>query len=78
MRAWQPSSLSSVSSRFRAQLRNLLAHVASEATERRYPARVIAMAMGTWFTRRRRSHSFGYMGRLPYAIPALALTAMLV
>lgn len=75
MLMWRSSSLSY---RFRAQLRDALAQAMPESTERRYPARAIATAMGTWFARRRRSHNFGYLGRLPYAIPALALTAMLM
>ena len=72
MPTWQSSP------RFQAQLDVMLTQVETEPSERRYPARTIALAMGVWFSRRRRSHNFGYMGRLPYAIPALALTAMLV
>lgn len=41
-------------------------------------ARFIASAMGVWFNRRRRAHAFGYVGHLPYALPAMTLTAMLV
>lgn len=39
---------------------------------------VIANLITTYFCRVRRGYSFSYIGKLPYAIPALALTAMLV
>lgn len=55
-----------------------LAQAAAEPARRRIPTRFIAAVMGVWFNRRRRMHAFGYVGHLPYAIPAMALSAMLV
>lgn len=63
--------------RFSAALAQL-AQLTNKPTHRRFPRRIIALAMTIWFTRRRRMHAFGYLGHLPYALPAMALTAMLV